>query len=68
MKTYGGVDVYLHALLTSALYEADFLVSRLGRIILEKIATGTHWMGGWVGPKSSLDAVGKLKISSHSGN
>jgi hypothetical protein len=25
-------------------------------------------MGGWVGPKSSLDAVGKLKISSHSGN
>jgi hypothetical protein len=25
-------------------------------------APGTHWIGGWVGSKASLDAVGKRKI------
>jgi hypothetical protein len=26
-------------------------------------APGTHWMGGWVGPRVDLDAVEKRKIS-----
>jgi hypothetical protein len=25
-------------------------------------ATGTHWIGGWVGPRVGLDAVEKRKI------
>jgi hypothetical protein len=25
---------------------------------------GTHWIGGWVGPRASLDAVAKRKIPS----
>jgi hypothetical protein len=27
-------------------------------------AHGTHWIGGWVGPRASLDAVVKRKIPS----
>jgi hypothetical protein len=27
-------------------------------------APGTHWIGGWVGPRADLDAVGKRKIPS----
>jgi hypothetical protein len=31
-----------------------------------KRTTGTHWIGGWVGPRAVLDAVLKRKIpSSH---
>jgi hypothetical protein len=29
-----------------------------------KTATGTHWIGGWVGPRTVLDAVLKRKIPS----
>jgi hypothetical protein len=25
-------------------------------------ATGTHWIGGWVGPRAGLDAVEKRKF------
>jgi hypothetical protein len=27
-----------------------------------KIATSTHWMGGWVGPRTSLDGMEGRKI------
>jgi hypothetical protein len=27
-------------------------------------APGTHWIGGWVGPRATLDAVVKRKIPS----
>jgi len=27
-------------------------------------APGTHWIGGWVGPRAFLDAVVKRKIPS----
>jgi hypothetical protein len=30
-------------------------------------APGTHWIGGWVGPRAVLDAVVKRKIPSSSG-
>jgi hypothetical protein len=29
----------------------------------EKTATGTHWIGDWLGPRAGLDAVEKRKIS-----
>jgi hypothetical protein len=38
--------------------------SRPGRFISRERATGTHWIGGWVGPIAVLDAVVKRKIPS----
>jgi hypothetical protein len=37
--------------------------SRPGRFIPRKSALGTHWIGGWVGPRAGLDAVVKRKNS-----
>jgi hypothetical protein len=54
MKTYGGVDVYIHVFLTSALVEGEWSASRSVRFIPGK-ASGTHWIGGWVGPTAGLD-------------
>jgi hypothetical protein len=30
-------------------------------------ASSTHWIGGWVGPRTGLDAMGKRKIVSLQG-
>jgi hypothetical protein len=52
MKTYkgsGGIDL---PFLTSTLDGGDWSASRPGRL-----ATGTHWIGGWVGRRAGLDAV-----------
>jgi hypothetical protein len=54
MKAYGGVDVYIHIFLTSALGESEWSASRLGRFIRD-----THWIGGWVDPRAGLDDVKK---------
>jgi hypothetical protein len=35
-----------------------------GRINPKERAPGTHWIGGWVGPRAVLDAVVKRKIRS----
>jgi hypothetical protein len=43
--------------LTLALDGGEWSVSRPRRFTLEKNATGTHWIGGWVGPRAGLDAV-----------
>jgi len=34
-----------------------WLASRPCRFILEEKARGTHWIGSWVGPRTSLDSV-----------
>jgi hypothetical protein len=33
-----------------------------GRFIPKENAPGTHWIGGWVGPRTVLDAVIKVKV------
>jgi len=38
------------------------LASRPVHFIPGKTATGTHWIGGWVGPRAVLDAVVKIKF------
>jgi hypothetical protein len=57
MKTYGGVDVLTHVFLTSALAGSEWLASRPGRF-----TPGTHWIGGWVGPRAGLDYMEKWKF------
>jgi hypothetical protein len=58
----GGVNVYIHVLLTSALVGDEWSASRTGRLIPEERAPGTHWIGGWVGPRAGLDEVEKRKF------
>jgi hypothetical protein len=40
--------------------------SRPGRFTPRERTPGTHWRGGWVGPRAVLDAVVKGKIPSPS--
>jgi hypothetical protein len=62
MKTYGGVDVYMHVFLTSALVGGEWSASRPGRFTSGERAPGTHWIGGWVGPRAGLDEVERGKF------
>jgi hypothetical protein len=55
MKTYGGVKVFL----TSALDGGEWSDSHPGRFTPRKRATGTHCLGGWVGPRAGLNAIEK---------
>jgi hypothetical protein len=64
MKTYWGMEVQLHAFLTSALDGSEWSASRPDRFTPRKRVPGTHWTGGWVGPRAVLDAVMKKKILS----
>jgi hypothetical protein len=50
--------------LTSALGGGEWSASRPGRFAPRERAPGTHWIGGWVGPRAVLDAVVKRKIPS----
>jgi len=68
MNTYGGVEVQLHAFLNSVQDGSDWSVSRPGRFLPGERAFRTHWVGGWVDPKTGLEAVTKKKISAPAGN
>jgi hypothetical protein len=52
MKEYGGLDVQIHILLTSALAGGEWSASRPGRF-----TSRNHWIGGCVGLRSGLDNV-----------
>jgi hypothetical protein len=62
MKVYGGVDVYIHIFLTSALVGSEWSASHPGRF-----TTGIHWIGGWVGSRAGLDDLEKKKFLSPPG-
>jgi hypothetical protein len=47
MNAYGGVDIYIHIFLTSALAGGEWSASRFTS---GERAPGTHRIGGWVGP------------------
>jgi hypothetical protein len=57
----GGVEVYLHTFLTSALDGGEWSASRPGLFTPRERASGTHWTGGWVGLRASLNAMVKRK-------
>jgi hypothetical protein len=49
--------------LTSTLDGGEWSASRPGRFTPKERAPGTHWIGGWVGPRAVLDMVVKRKNS-----
>jgi hypothetical protein len=57
MKAYGGVDIWIHIFLTSALVGEEWSASRPGRF-----TPGTHCTGGCVSPRAGLDDVEKRKF------
>jgi hypothetical protein len=57
MKTYGGMDVYIHMFFISSLVGGEWSASRLGRFV-----PGTHWIGGWVSPTAGLEDLEKRKF------
>jgi hypothetical protein len=62
MKAYGGVDVYMHIFLTSALAEGEWSASRPGRFNPGERVPGSHWVGGLVDPRAGLDDKKKRKF------
>jgi hypothetical protein len=57
MKAYWGVKVQVYAFLTLA------LAGGTARFSPRERAPGTHWIGGWVGPKKRSGRGGKDKNS-----
>jgi hypothetical protein len=47
-----------HSFLTSALDEGEWSASRPGRAL----RPGTHWIGGWMGPRTGLGTEFRGKI------
>jgi hypothetical protein len=62
MKAYGGVDVWIHIFLTSALAGGEWSISRPGRFTPRVRASGTHLIRGSVGPRAVLDHEEKRKF------
>jgi hypothetical protein len=62
MKTCGGMDLYIHIFLTSALAGGQQSASRPCRFTPGERAPGTQWIEGWVGPRAGMDDVKKRKF------
>jgi len=61
VKTYWGVEVDFHALLTSTQDVDKWSASRHGRFTSGNRASVTHLIGGCMGPRVGLDAVARRK-------
>jgi hypothetical protein len=59
MKAYWCVDVQSHVLSTSTLVGSEWLASRSDCFTQGEVAPGTHWLGGWMGPRGGLDDIEK---------
>jgi hypothetical protein len=66
MKAYGGVDVQIHILFTSALAAGEWSASRYAPAALYsgERAPGIHSIGGWVDPRAGLDDIENRKFFS----
>jgi hypothetical protein len=65
MKMFGGIEVWLHAFLTSALNVVERLASRRDLFIPGERCSYTNWIGDWVGPQSR-SGFGSYEKSSYS--
>jgi hypothetical protein len=65
MRAYVGVDVQIHIFLTLALVGGEWSASRPGLFTPGERAPSSHWIGGWVGPRASLDNVEKIYEINH---
>jgi hypothetical protein len=63
MKTYEGVDAYIHVFSTSALVGSG-QVHAPATLPPGERATSTHLIGGWVGPRAGLGDMERRKIMS----
>jgi len=62
---WGNGDIYSSTqFLTSALDGGDLSASRSDRFTPKERAPDTHWIGGWVDPRTVLDTVLKIEIPS----
>jgi len=59
MKTYWGIEVQLHSFFS--LDGEEWLVSRSCRFTASERDPDTHWIGGWAGPRPTLDTVSKRR-------
>jgi hypothetical protein len=57
MKMYEGVGDLAPPFLTSALNGSEWLASRSRYFTPGKIDPDAHFVGGWLGPKTGLNAV-----------
>jgi hypothetical protein len=62
MKTYGGIDAWIHVFLTSVLVGGEWTASHTGRFIPGKRSPGTHWIGGLVSLRTGLENVKRRQI------
>jgi hypothetical protein len=67
MKAYGEVALKTQVFLTSALVGGEWSASRPRHFISRERAPGTRWIGGWVGSRTSLEDMEKLKFLPSSG-
>jgi hypothetical protein len=61
MKAYGGVDVYIHIFLTSALAGGEWSPSRPGRFTSGERSLSSYCIG-WVDPRAGLDDMEKRRF------
>jgi len=47
--------------MTAALEDGEWSAARPGRTLLPGERAGTHFPGGWVGPRAGLDRCGKTR-------
>jgi hypothetical protein len=67
MKAYWGVEVELHAFLTSALDGGDWSASRPGHFTRRERTSGTHWIeaGLVAGVKRKFPALTGIRTPDH---
>jgi hypothetical protein len=58
----GGGSYSSYSFLTTAQDGGEWSASRPGRALPPEKGPGTHWIGGWVGPRAGLDAGARRKI------
>jgi hypothetical protein len=63
MKAYGGENVQIDIILTSAPSGGEWSASRLCRFTTGERAACIHWIGGWVDLRGGLDDVEKKNPS-----